>query len=377
MNIFMAAALLSLLAVGEAVEKKEQEELLRPLQRVGREGVGNAEAAAALRRLRQQGPEYLLPLLHALDSAGPAAAHWLRAAGDLIVEQALATGQALPIQELEAFVRQRQHAPRSRELAYDWLARVQAATATRLLSELLDDPSLELRRQAVAAVIAQGEQALERRDRPAACALFRKALTAARDVQQVQLLSQRLQQLGIEVDLAAHFGFIRQWYLLGPFDNTNNKGFETIFPPEKQISLQATYPGKGGRLLRWQRYQTRDPYGVVDLNEALGKEQEVVAYALAVVFVEQERPVEVRAGSNNALQIFLNGQRIYARPFGHHGMRLDQHIGRGRLRAGRNEILVKVCQDAQVRVSHLWAFQLRLCDELGGAIPFQQAHLEP
>ena len=48
---------------------------------------------------------------------------------------------------------------------------------------------------------------------------------------------------------------------------------------------------------------------------------------------------------------------------------MDQHVGRGTLKAGRNEVLIKVCQDANVRSSHAWGFQLRLCDPLGGPVP--------
>jgi hypothetical protein len=40
------------------------------------------------------------------------------------------------------------------------------------------------------------------------------------------------------------------------------------------------------------------------------------------------------------------------------------------LKVGRNEILVKVCQNEQKEDwAQLWSFQLRVCDNLGGAIP--------
>jgi hypothetical protein len=51
-------------------------------------------------------------------------------------------------------------------------------------------------------------------------------------------------------------------------------------------------------------------------------------------------------------------------------MRMDQHVGQGTLKAGRNEILVKVCQNEQKEDwAQLWSFQLRVCDNLGGAVP--------
>jgi hypothetical protein len=351
--------------------------LIERLTGVRAEGVGNAEAAKAFRSLIRSGPESLLPLLEALDDASPPASQWLRAAIDQIAGQALTARQPLPMKELEAFTRQERHNPRGRFLAFEWLVRADPAASARLLPGMLDDSSLELRREAVMAVVANAEAKLAKNDRDGAVASFRQALTAARDRDQVQQISDQLEILGVRVDLTAHFGFIRQWQLVGPFDNAEGKNFRTVFPPEEQIDLTAAYKGKAGQTVRWQPHQTTDPYGVVDLNQAVGKDKEVIAYALAVVVTEKERDVQVRAGSNNAVQMFLNGQRIYSREFGHQGMRMDQHVGKGKLRAGRNEVVIKVCQDENVRASHQWSFQLRLCDELGGAVPFSVVSTTP
>ena len=36
----------------------------------------------------------------------------------------------------------------------------------------------------------------------------------------------------VEADLAGHFGFVRRWMLVGPFDNTGGAGFGRVYPPE-------------------------------------------------------------------------------------------------------------------------------------------------
>ena len=42
------------------------------------------------------------------------------------------------------------------------------------------------------------------------------------------------------------------------------------------------------------------------------------------------------------------------------------------LKAGRNEVLIKVCQNEQTDDwAQTWGFQLRLCDAIGGAVPFK------
>jgi hypothetical protein len=57
---------------------------------------------------------------------------------------------------------------------------------------------------------------------------------------------------------------------------------------------------------------------------------------------------------------------------------MDQHVGRGKLRTGRNEILVKVCQNEQPEEwAQVWSFQLRVCDPTGGKVPLNDPAKRP
>ena len=169
----------------------------------------------------------------------------------------------------------------------------------------------------------------------------------------------------MKIDLARQFGFVRRWMLLGPLPDADGKGLEMTHPVEKGVDFAASFTGKGDRPVRWQEHRTTDDYGVVDLAKVLGQDRAVLGYACAVLESKCEQHVEVRVGSNNAVQVFLNGKRILSRAIGHQGMRMDQNVGRGVLKAGRNEILVKVYRDDHVQFSKQWSFQLRLCDRLG------------
>jgi hypothetical protein len=365
-----AVLLLALPPVLTSAAGGEVASLVERIRAVGGEGAGNAEAARAWREMVRLGPGALPEILAGLDGADPVAANWLRAAVDAIAERGLRSGHQLPAERLEAFVRQTRHSGPARRLAYEWLARVDPSAPGRLLPGMLHDPSTELRHDAVDLVLRQARERLAEGDRPATTAAYRRALSGARDRDQVDVIARRLKDLGVEVDLAAHFGFVRQWMLLGPFDNRGGAGFNTAFVPEKGVDLARTYEGQDGAKLRWVEHTTTDPYGVVDLNMALGKHPGVAAYALAVVHSPRETPVEIRAGSENAVKIFLNGRLIFSREEYHHGMRMDQHVGRGTLRAGRNEILVKVCQNEQPEAwAQVWSFQLRVCEPDGGKVP--------
>ena len=112
--------------------------------------------------------------------------------------------------ELEQFLFDTSHAPRARRLAYEILLRGDPSLADRVLPKALDDPSLELRRDAVARVLADADRiaAAEPIDPAPAVAAYQKAFDAARDSDQVKHAAEQLAHLGQHVNLPEHFGFI-------------------------------------------------------------------------------------------------------------------------------------------------------------------------
>ncbi len=359
-----------LLAVGLTVPAfaADLEPLVDSLLDVGPKGAGNRDAARAWAQVVEADVSQLPTLLGALDKAGPLAANWVRCAVDAMAERTLARGGELPAAELERFVGDRGHAPRARRLAYEWLVRTDPTAPDRLLPGLLDDPSVELRRDAVARLIDEAEQVAESDGPAKAVPRYRKALTFARDLDQIRLLADRLEEQGEEVDLTRHFGFLTRWKLIGPFDNTDERGFDAVYPPEREIDFQASYPGKHGPV-GWIDYESGHEFGRVDFNKALAEEKDVVGYAAAEFFADERREVEFRMASDNAVKLWLNSTLIDEHDVYHAGSQFDQYACRGVLRPGRNVILVKVCQNAQTQNwARGWSFQLRVCDATGGAV---------
>jgi hypothetical protein len=352
-------------------------ELLEKVRAVRAEGEGNAEVSEAWRQVVARGPEALFPLLAAFEGANPRAENWLRAAVDAVAEQALAGKKPLDAKALETFVLEVRRSGSGRRVAYEWLVRLDPAAPDRLLPGMLGDPDRELRRDAVARAAAQAETSLKS-DRAAAAEAFRKLLPFAREREQLNALVKQLKALGVETDVQAHYGVIARWILIASFDNSGMKGFDAANPPEAGVDLQAKPAGKGGHPVRFIEHSTVDPFGLVDLNVALGKEMGATAYAYAVVDSPDERPVELRVGTNNAAKLYLNGTLGFFRNEYHHGMKMDQYVARGRLRKGRNEILLKICQNEQKDDwAQNWSFQARLCDALGGAGPFRNVTPKP
>jgi hypothetical protein len=255
--------------------------------------------------------------------------------------------------------------------------RLDPKTPERLLPKMLDDPGSELRRDAVAVKLNYGLRTAFT-DGEAQRQYFQDLLRYARDNDQVNTITKELKKTGLDVDLTAQFGFVTRWLLVGPFDNVKGVGFNNAYPPEKAFDVKSVFVGKDGDQVKWKDYTVvtkagpidLKKVGLVDLNDAFGKLKGAVVYGYAAIESRLERPVELRAGSNNAVRMYLNGKEIYFREEYHHGFDMDQHVGKGVLKAGRNEILIKVCQNEQTESwAQLWSFQLRVCDALGGAAP--------
>ncbi len=342
---------------------------LTTLRNVAAEGQGHRAATQAWSDLTVEARADQLPeILAALDGAGPLAANWIRAAVDAVAEREVEQGGTLPLGELEKFLAQKDHDQRARRLAYEWIARGDSTAPDRLIPEMLDDPSLEMRREAVARVLLSAEKAAADKKTEAALAAYQQALVAARDVDQVLATAEALKKLEHPVDLARYFGFLMDWKLVGPFDNRGGKGFAVSYPPEENLDLTTKYRGADGEV-GWVTHHTDNEFGFVDVNQALGKHKGAASYAVAEFLSDRAGPVEIRLGTENANKIWLNDKLLASTDVYHNNIAMDQYVGRGELRSGRNVILLKICQNEQTEDwAQDWKFQCRVCDTSGKAI---------
>ncbi len=327
-----------------------------------------AADARAWNAIAASQPEAIPRILAAIDRSKPLAANWLRSAVDAIAERAVAGKQSLPIQELIAFIREQGHDPLARSLAYDWLRKVDARAADELIPTMLHDPSVDLRRESVGLKIVEAQRLEKAGQREQAVAVFRQALDGARDEDQVKELAKSLRDLGEEIDLPRHFGFLQSWQVIAPFANVDRIGLDTVYPPETEIKLDAEYAGKDTQA-KWQPLVGEDDFGMIDLNKPFGKLKEVVGYAWTEFQSDKPQEVELRLGCKNAWTLWVNGEQLFSRNEYHRGMQLDQYRVTAHLKPGRNEILLKLCQNEQTESWTVeWQFQLRVCDAAGTAI---------
>ncbi len=347
---------------------------LKTLQTIGPMGHDNQAAQRSWQVVSQASPGDLPALLGALDTASVIGSNYLRSAIEAVADRHLRQANPTAQQALQAFLSDTSHHPRARRLAFDLLTRLDPSVPDRLIPTFINDPSTELRRDAVQRLINEAKPDVEKASSDAASKqraleILKKAFAGARDLDQIEQLAKDLKPLGHEVDLPRHYGFVTSWKLLGPFDNRNESAFDIAYPPEKSIDLKASVPGKDGKTVSWLDHASADPHGKVDFNKALGKANGVVGYAFSEFVVQQPRAVEFRTGCICAFKLWVNGQQVDAHNVYHSGTKIDQYVAQGTLRAGRNTILIKVLQNEQKENwAQDWDFQLRVCDSVGTAV---------
>jgi len=227
---------------------------------------------------------------------------------------------------------------------------------------------VEFRRDAAGRILEHARTLFDAGRKVEAATEYRRALQTTRDDDQVRIASDRLKDLGERVDLPRHFGFLMEWKVIGPFDNTGSRAFNVAYPPESEADHGAAYDGKTGKV-SWKDLITSDDYGLVDLNKPVGRHKGAIAYALAEFGSDRARRIELRLGCATAWKLWVNGRLLFAHEEYHHGMEMDQFRVEGDLREGRNMILLKVCQNEQTEdYADFWQFQLRVCDAAGTAV---------
>lgn len=355
-----------------AVTSSELSGAIEKIRAVAAEGAGALAASEAWQTVAAADAEQLPVILGAMKGASPIGTNYLRAAVDAVAQREAKSGKKLSVEVLQKFYDDRAQAPAARRTAYELLQRLDEKLAETLMSKALDDPSLEMRYDAIARLLTEAEGLVKQEKKDEALNAYHKAFDSARDLDQVQAAAKQLKELGDPVDISQHFGFLMNWQLVAPFDNVGTKGFDVAYPPEAGVDLAAKYDGKSGPV-SWVAHTTKDDLGVVDLNEALSKHKGAIAYAYTEIECDAPREVEFRLGCINGHKVWVNGKLILSNHVYHAGMEVDQYAAVAPLVAGKNKILVKIAQNEQEESwAQDWRFQLRVCDSLGTAILFDK-----
>ncbi|MFO0964320.1 MAG: hypothetical protein U0793_01860 [Gemmataceae bacterium] len=330
-----------------------------------------------LDRLAASGPDAAPLLIEAMDTPS-ARVNWLVTALDRIVARE-GVGK-IDLDRLLAFASNSKRQGRARRVAMDLVERGRPGTLAKLLPGWLDDP--EFRADAIDQTAVAAQKALKSGKKDGARRQFRLAFENARDIEQARKGAAGLLDLGVEVSIARHLGFLMDWHLIGPFDSMGNKGFQLSYPPEKAVDLTAEMEA-GGKKLRWKRYLVEEPsprvnakhVALVNLREsrALGDADDAVAFAYTEIVVAKDQKVEFRGAADDNFTVWVNGKRVFGFEEYRNGIRFDRHRFPAELKAGKNAVLVKVCQTPAPNPEPNWEFILRVVDESGKGLPMPAA----
>ncbi len=148
--------------------------------------------------------------------------------------------------------------------------------------------------------------------------------------------------------------YLVAWQLAGPYRGRFGGLLSKKFPPEKRA-------GKG---VEWRKIAAggdpEKPF-MVDLAGALG-EASAAAYARGFVHVGDLQPARLELGADDGSKVWLNGKQVHADGEGG-AAEPGEHKISVTLRAGWNELLVKITQDKGP-----WEFCLRIRTPDGGGI---------
>jgi 4-amino-4-deoxy-L-arabinose transferase-like glycosyltransferase len=160
--------------------------------------------------------------------------------------------------------------------------------------------------------------------------------------------------------------FIREWLLLGPFDNRGDLGVERLFIDP--VNLQSRAADGAWGPVYWRRVLPQ--FVRVDLNsgfrraaDAAGKPLEFMCgYATTQLEVATPRHAVLEVGAaNQPVQAWVNGQPITQRMVTVPPVPQRWPI---QLRAGANQVLLKVCKQ-----NGDWYFTARITDSEGRDLP--------
>jgi tetratricopeptide (TPR) repeat protein len=253
----------------------------------------------------------------------------------------------------------------SAESAYDAEQRVTAQRALahgRAPSGAID--ILELVRKA------------DRADTAVSRALFDKlakspALGAEQRVMAARLSALWLRRAG---DLAGSqkafdmLGYLRNFRVVGPFDNEGKQGFDRVTGPEKErllaVKLDTQYEGRE-RPVRFRKLPDVVQSGHVDFNALLRPSENVCALAETSISLPKKQALTVWLGGGGATKLYFNGVEVLRDPayrgFGH-----DRSVARVDGVAGKNRLLVKSCT-----TSGPFGFAVRIADARGEPLVVQ------
>ena len=126
------------------------------------------------------------------------------------------------------------------------------------------------------------------------------------------------------------------WWVIFPFDNIDETGFDTVYPPETEIDFNKEYIGKDGRRIGWYKTDSRGENVFSNVPE-----DDVTGYALTYLDSDRDQNYLLSLGSDDTIKIWVNDRLVFSK-YVHRPLRRADDVIQLPVSKGRNKILVKV-----------------------------------
>jgi hypothetical protein len=134
------------------------------------------------------------------------------------------------------------------------------------------------------------------------------------------------------------------WHYIGPFDNSGGEGYDTPYPPEREIDLAKTYPGKDSRKVGWKAFKDFRLGQIVNLKK-FDESDYCCVYLFHEIDAAGAVALPVSLGSDDTLTVWLNGEKLVEENT-HRAAAPGQNHALLQLKPGKNRLLLKVCNFA-------------------------------
>lgn len=136
--------------------------------------------------------------------------------------------------------------------------------------------------------------------------------------------------------------YISDWWLIGPFDNTDRKGIEKIYPPEVEYLTDKSYNGRNKQMVSWWKYDGKnDEY--ISLANLFKPSDEGVAYARRVFNFDKSEILKIGLGTNDGVKMWVNGKLVHENIVGRPAVP-NEDIVSVQFDKGENVVLLKIDQ---------------------------------
>ncbi len=161
--------------------------------------------------------------------------------------------------------------------------------------------------------------------------------------------------------IVGRMGIVRNFQMIGPFDNISGSGYKKEFPPEKKIEFTKKYPGKDGAETSWFPFYNHKTNGWV-FTEYNYTALNAILYYFSNIHSEKDQTVLIGFGASGSFKVFLNDNIVLADSvFRNTGT--DMFIQEVHLFKGDNKLLIKIGHENKNS-----NFLVRFMDKKGKAI---------